>query len=143
MRKTKLFRCMAFFLAVLVCLGTGLTAAAVPETNDIPQYTNVAYRKNVTATSIHPETTYFSTEYLTDGINVDLSENSHVGWSTAVGLTENDEVDVIVELDGEFMTKEVAVFPMAWESGKFFPASYEVSVSLDGTEWTKVGEALV
>lgn len=31
---------------------------------------------------------------------------------------------------------------MVWESGKFFPASYEVSISTNNTDWQKIGEAV-
>ena len=134
-------KCTALLLAGILCLGTAVTASAAPETGD-KEYTNVAYRKEVTATSVNPDSTYFSTAYLTDGINVDLSQNNHVGWSTALGLSENSEVELILDLAGDYIINEVAVCPMAWESGKFFPASFEVLISSDKENWTKVGEAV-
>lgn len=147
--KNKLFRrATSLILSLLICLDAGLVGHVAADENQVQEYTreytNIALNKTVTATNTYEDGTYYSTAYLTDGVLADINVSSHLGWSTNPnpGASESDVVDLVLNLDGRYAINEVSICPMVWESGKFFPRSYEVLITQDGENWAKVGEAV-
>ena len=103
---------------------------------------NVAFGAKVEASDTQEEPTYYSTKYLTDGLYGDINQNTHIGWTTTEDKqTEESPVELVMDLGGLYVVNQVTLYPIIWESGKFFPVSYTVSVSMDKSNWTEVGSA--
>ena len=65
------------------------------------------------------------------------------GW-IAVALTEDAPIRIDVDLHGKYKINKINLVPMPWThdasapNGWFFPNTYEVLISTDGTNWTSV-----
>lgn len=91
--------------------------------------------KGVTATDSMPGGGLYDPAYLTDGKLGNYPAEQQLGWCTTMAA------DATISLDGICKVSKVVLYPITFESGKFFPSSYTVYVSENGTEWTEVGTA--
>ena len=107
------------------------TAAAGQENTPV----NVASGKTVTATESVDGAGLYAPSYLVDGIYGNYPAESHLGWCTGTAASAT------IQLGTPCKISKVLLYPLTYETGKFFPSSYTVSVSTDGENWTSVGSA--
>ncbi|MCQ2430247.1 MAG: discoidin domain-containing protein [Clostridia bacterium] len=77
--------------------------------------------------------------YLTDGIKLRTEANGTNGWMAQGVSSLTPKAGTVwggVDLGGDYKVSRVVVYPR--ESGKFFPAAYDIQISLDGEDWTTV-----
>lgn len=101
---------------------------------------NLAQNKKVTAKNSYEDGTYFSASYITDGVNLPMSETTHAGWSVDPysRIGRNDPVDVTVDLEDVYSLNTVKIMPCVYNDGGLMPSDFEVLISEDGKDWKKV-----
>lgn len=101
---------------------------------------NLAKGRKVTAANSYEEGTYWAKAYLTDGINVPLDQNTHVGWSVDPysGIGRNDPAEVTVDLEDPYLLNTIILKPCIYNGGASMPADFKLLVSADGKSWTEV-----
>ena len=82
---------------------------------------------------------YWRSEYLTDGVAQDTANGNALGWAFATATVECD-ASAYVDLGALYSVDSIVIVPMQWVPGTTFPGAYELYVSSDGTNWTKVAE---
>ncbi len=143
---SKKLRCMkrlaktllCLLLAVAMCSGTYLAAfeGSNPSVKAAEEeLENVARNKAVTATDSMAGGGLYDPSHLTDGKYGNYPAEQQLGWN--VSARESATID----LGGTASISKVVLYPVTFEQGKFFPTAYTISVSVDGEEWIKVGEA--
>lgn len=123
-------RSLALLLVLVMVAGLLPSALA-----DDVAAVNVAQGAAVTATSSFDGGGLYSPSYLTDGLLGNYPAEKHLGWNTG------EEASATITLDKTYKLSKIELYPITFESGKFFPSAYTVSVSADGESWTKVGGA--
>ncbi len=104
---------------------------------DISKYSNIAMNKPVTENGHEYESTSWNKNFLTDGIKMeDDIDGSTNGWMSEAAELIDDETWVYVDLEESHTIQAVAVYPR--ESEMFFPAAYEIQLSMDADKWTTV-----
>lgn len=86
---------------------------------------------------------YWRPEFLTDGLAQDTTDGNALGWAfgtlRSAGL--NIDVRAYIDLGAVYSVSSIVVVPMQWVPTATFPGTYEIYLSADGSEWTKVAEA--
>jgi len=101
---------------------------------------NLALHKDVDAPNSYQEYTYWAKDFLTDGINVPLDENTNAGWSVDPNskISRDDEVTVTVDLEEAYLINTVILKPCIYNSGETMPSDFKIQLSADGSSWTDV-----
>jgi hypothetical protein len=127
--KRILQRCLAALLIVGLLAGFSTAFAADPEPVD------VALGATVTATDSIDGGGLYSPSDLVDGLLGNYPTEQKLGWSTGAAASAT------IKLDKSYDLNKIELCPVTYETGKFFPSAYTVSISTDGKTWTKVGGA--
>ena len=71
-----------------------------------------------------------------------MDESTHVGWSVNPFdvLGETQTVDIIVDLEEDYLIDAIILRPTIYNNGNSFPRDYTVEVSTDKKTWVKIGE---
>ena len=85
---------------------------------------------------------FWRPEYLTDGVAQDTTNGNALGWAYGTRKVDGVETDVnaYVDLGAVYSVNSVVVVPMTWSTAATYPGAYEIYVSTDFSNWTKVGE---
>jgi LPXTG-motif cell wall-anchored protein len=107
---------------------------------------NVALGKPVLETlngGIPGDANYWRAEYLTDGVAQDTTNGNALGWIFASPVYAGLDVDAsaYIDLGAVYSVDSVVVVPMQWVADTTYPGAYEIYVSTDFANWTKVAEA--
>ncbi len=129
--KQNLKRLLSVLLAVVMLLGMVPAAVAAEEGGAVA---NLAAGQAVTATTSESGGGLYSPAFLTDGKFGDYPTDQHLGWCVT------KEGSATVKLEAESELTEIKLYPCVFESGKWFPSAFTVSVSTDGETWTQVGQ---
>ena len=106
---------------------------------------NVALGKPVYAIlngGVAADANYWKPEFLTDGLAQDTTNGNALGWAfgTLKELGAETNVSAYIDLGAVYSVNSAVVVPMAWSSAATYPGAYEIHVSTDMVNWTKVGE---
>lgn len=128
----------AALLLALVLL-TGMLPTVLAESDPVPtpdEDVNLALSAlEISATSSMDGDGLYSPSYLNDGKYGNYPTDMQLGWNTT------EAAEVTVALAKPSILSSIRLVPQAWESGKFFPSAYTVSVSEDGIVWTEAASA--
>ena len=120
----------AALLLALVLL-TGLLPTVLAEGTEL---TNVALGAAVTATSNFDGAGLYYPSFLTDGKLGDYPAEQQLGWCVV------EPASATITLGQSCKLSKIEICPVAFETGKFFPSAYTVSVSADGETWIEVAD---
>lgn len=131
------------FVVVLMILTSFAIMPAMAED------TNLALGKSVTAESDYSGTNpskedliFFSATYLTDGeapILDGVSQDVHLCWYSEAQTQETD-INLTIDLEDVYALNKVVLTPSSFLDGQSFPTDFDILVSNDGNEWSKIGE---
>ena len=86
---------------------------------------------------------YWRPEYLTDGVAQDTTNGNALGWAygTLKELGVATDISAYIDLGAVYSVNSAVVVPMTWSPAATYPGAYEIYVSADFNNWTKVAEA--
>ena len=139
----KKFLSVIIVIAMVICLGAGLSAFAADAKN-------VALNDGVSAevwfdsaNGVNPDmgAGFWSVDFLFDGEapRFNGTGTPPLGWYAAAS-TADVELFLEITLDKVYEITELKLYPQGFMGGYTFPVAYTVQISEDGTNWTKVGE---
>ena len=89
------------------------------------------------------DATFWGPAMLVDGVAQDTTNGNALGWSFSTAITAGLNVDIsaYIDLGALYSVDSIVVVPMQWVPSATYPGAYEIYVSKDFVNWTKVGEA--
>ena len=101
---------------------------------------NLALNKKVIAENSYEDGTYFSKNFITDGVNLPLAETTHAGWSVDPYslIKRTDPVNVTVDLLDAYKLNSVVIKPCVYNDGGLMPSDFEIQLSSDGKTYKTV-----
>ncbi len=131
----------SFVIALIVIASLTIVPAMAEDTNLALGKTAVCEAPEATNVASLEGNVFFSYTYLTDGeVPVwDGVSAVPICWYGAA-VTQDAVITITIDLESIYALKQVALAPAGFLEGQNMPSDYEVLVSKDNSQWTKVGE---